>query len=411
MKRRMIPMILSLLIALSACGSRGSAPADAAREGEKDSTGLVCPQSVYFMGHRDFGLAPDGCYAGYNDKGGHLESRSFLTYIDRETGEEIYLCGKPECSHVDENGDILESCDAFVDDIVLMSVSYYDGYVYFLKYDEVSYDVTLARVSQDGSVHEDLFVVGQDENGGSHFDYLIDGKYLYLVHDDPDIIRLWQDGVQGLSINLEKIDLTTGERTVVYTNTGDMARIGNLKLVGDRLYFLQYSKEIIEGGVDSYHLMCYNTTTGETEMVMEDEVYSYTIVGEDTIYYNIPTDGVYRYQISTGERSLVRKADEESGYLFMAYDGKYLYLDNDNSYAIDKFFGDGEGCELKIFVCTLEGELVQVIPECKGQIFTQMSDGEMVCTKSFRVGMGERSFYLRTENLQEETPEWHLAER
>lgn len=392
--RRKIVIILSICsLFLTACGK------DAERivESEQSQKNIIsCDRNIYFTSHSNIAVSPNGYYVLNHDQ------EFYLTYIDGQSGEEIYLCGKPECSHVDENGKhILETCDAYVGDFlgaIPNFLFYYEEYLYLLGYNSLNYDVMLKRVSQDGSIHEDMVVVGQSPDCATYFEGIIANGVLYLAYNEPNYDN------SEKTVNLEKIDLETKESSVVYSCTGKTVGIGFLKRIGNSLYFAQSGRE---DGDDFYHylLMEYHMVTGETESVLDENIGFYTFSGENTIFYTIPFEGLYRYDLISGERQLIMESDEEMIRIQLACDGTYLYLNNSLNYN----YNDGEYI-CKIIVCTLEGEIVNEILVDKQEIVELVDDNYML--KRYYSDEGfSRIQRVSREDITSENVVWELVER
>lgn len=339
MKKRVCSIIMCIcLLLLSACGAeKTGAPVD-------NAVGQ-CEQSVYVYGGSEFAIAPEGyyCVRGYTDN-------KYLTYISKDSAKQTYLCSKPECSHVTDERGVhgIKTCDAYVGSTLPCSIAYHNGSVYVLRYDRATYDVTLVKISADGSVHEDIMVVGQCEEQASYYSYVfVDDETIFMVYNPGDYTG------EERTINLEKIVLNRKEKTTVYQYTTQGAHILDLKVLGDQVFFTQVQhpeKKYI------YQLMRYDTKEDRTETVLKEHIDSYTLGDHGELYYFIARDGLYRCDLQTMDSKKIRACDEETMYVKLAYDGTYLYLDN-----IDNQYDYSEESEHTIFVCDLEGNLVNAI--------------------------------------------------
>lgn len=341
MKKKLcfISLLIGILT-LSACGK------------ERDNNVAIinqasgeCQQSVIVARNSiQLAIGPEGYY-GY----GGFGVNGYLTYISKSNAKETYLCSKPECSHVDEWGfEGLETCNAYIGSTLPRSVVYYNGYLYLLEYNRDTYEVTLVKISADGSVHEKIMVVGESPNQASNFNYLfVDDTTIYMIYSAPDYTG------EECTISLDKIDLKKKEKTSVYTYTGESADIGFLKVLDKNIFFTKIKRD-----EDNYYnyLMRYDMEQNETYEVLEDNICSYTLAKNGQLFYYIPMDGLYRCDLQTMKTKLIRKCDEESMQVLLAYDGTYLYLDNSFN---DTF---NEESKSQVFVCDVDGNLVNTIP-------------------------------------------------
>lgn len=150
--------------------------------------------------------------------------------------------------------------------------------------------------------------------------------------------------------------------------------------------------------------MKYETDMGKTELDTEATVNSYTFSGDGTLYYFTSTDA--RYKAETGKAELIRACDEETMYAVLSCDGTRIYLDNRNN----RFYYN-EASEHRIFVCDLEGKLINSIPG--GINITELADGDNLYTKAFAAGEngGEFRSYIKNSELTAPNAEWMLVDR
>ena len=375
-------LLVGVSILLSACGRKNSTG---------DITGDItaeCEQSALFNSNSGLTIAPEGYYI-LNSLG-----NMYLTYISRNNAAETYLCGKPECRHMD-GFFCIETCNAYVGCVLPYSVVYHDGYVYVLKYDTETFDVTLSRISADGSVHEDIMVVGQAPSQGSFYSYVfLNDNSILMVYNPPDFTG------EERMVSLDRIDLEKKEKISVYAYTEAGASISCLKVLQGQVFFLQVKKQ---DGNYIYELMKYDEANGQTGVVIEDNVSSYTLTETGYLFYHVPMDGVYRCDLQTMKTEMIRKCDEETMYVQLAYDGTYLYLENfENNYYYS------EDSQHQIFVCNLEGETVNVIPG--GMLFTEISDKDYMMTFSFS-SEGPCWEYIRKTDIMNSGVTWSAVKR
>ncbi len=350
---------------------------------------MQCEQSVYISGQNVLAVSPEGYYGLSGN-----ENNYYLTYIDRENARETYLCGRPDCPHVDESGyHVLETCDAYVGSVIPRSIVYYNGYVYVLKYDPESYNVTLVKISADGSVHEDLMVVGQAPDQGSYYQYV-------FLNDDIAVMAYTppSNSVEERTVSLEKIDLDKKEKTAVYTYTDEGASLGFLKVMGQDVFF---TKVTVLNDYYAYQLMKWNATDGQVQTVLDKSIGPYTIAADGKLFYYMPRKGLYRYDLNTREDKLVRECDENTMYVWLAYDGTYVYLDNFNN----RFYYD-EQSEYNLYVCDLDGNTVNTIPADFG--YMELSDQDYLFQQTFS-SEGLQWSYIKKKDITDPNVTWSIV--
>ncbi len=380
------------------CLSAGCGPVE--RQTETERAGLEniagnSKESIYFNSYNMIAAAPDGYYTlqiAHGDGG----DGSYLTYISKDSGEETYLCSKPDCSHREDSvfHPMLHSCDAYVECAMHSSIRWHNGFIYLLEYDRSTYDVTLSRISGDGSVHEKLVKIGQAPNYGSYYKYVFaDEDTVYYTYDDPETAL-----EEERTVSLYKIDLKTKEITEVYSFTGRNASVSfSLMTLNRSLFFRQVTVE--EGGVYKEYLMRYDMDTGKTEAVLEEAITSYTLVGDGKLVYAVPKDGLYLYDMETGEKEKIRACDEETMYVSLAWDGTYLYLEN-----LENRIFYNKTTERKVLVCTLEGETVNEIGASAD--YVELTDGEYMLMRMFVQGEGVFWSYIKSSDITNPNVEW-----
>ncbi len=383
MKKKLFFISLLIgIVTLSACGKEKDNHVTFINE----TTG-ECQQSALTSGSNcRLAIGPEGYYSL---KGSPIGG--YLTYISKSSAKETYLCSKPECSHVDESGfNGLETCNAYIGSVMPMSITYHNGFVYLLEYNRNTFDVTLVKISADGSVHEDIMVVGESPDQASYYRYVFaNDETVYMVYDAPVYTG------EERTISLDKIDLNKKEKTSVYTYTGTGASIAFLKALDNNIFFTKVDKR-----EDNYfyHLMRYDTEKNEAYTVLEENICSYTLAKNGLLFYYIPKEGLYRCDLQTMKTKQIRKCDEESMYVSLAYDGTYLYLDNMNN----RFYYN-EGSKHQVFVCDVEGNLVNsILMEVQ---FLELSDKDYMFTEMFS-NEGPYWSYIKKTDITDPSVTW-----
>lgn len=360
MKKYILISLLVIILSLTACTGQTNQQTAVSNTSEK------CPQSVLANSSSNIAVGETGYYTLNG-----MAQGKYLSYISKSGAKSTYLCSKPECRHMDDSGYFaVETCNAYVGEAVPQSIVYHNGYVYVLEYNERTYNVTLVRISQDGSVHEKIMEVGQAPSCSSYYEYAFaDDNTIFMVYNAPD------NTGEVRSVSLDKIDLSKKEKTPVYTYNEEGAIINYIKILNNDIFFKQSKKA---DDKSSYGLMMYDMQSGKVSTLLEGNIISYTIVNDGKIFYYIAEDGMYSLDLNTMQSQKIRECDEETMYVMLAFDGTYLYLDN----MLNKFFYS-KSSEHRIFVCDLEGNNVNTVPtgiECisvsdSDYMFRQESSG------------------------------------
>lgn len=184
-------------------------------------------------------------YAVYNEEAlfGSRVFKDLLRYSDKETGETILVCNKPECEH---NGN--DSCTATYKNItVINSLMYNDEiYVYGAEEDGSIIRLNLYRIAPDGSAIDKVGTVFECENTiGEEYvmavpdisfipeSFIIHKGYAYL----PYFMRIGKASRGFMGGGLMQMDIITGETKSIYEMEFMTSKFPyNLRACGDQLY-------------------------------------------------------------------------------------------------------------------------------------------------------------------------------
>lgn len=360
----------------------------------KESAAGHCAQSAFVNSNSDLAIAPEGYYSMDG-----LGNDMYLTYISKNSAKQAFLCSKPECAHVDERTGLhgLETCNAYIGCVLPRSIVYYSGSVYVLRYDEETYDVMLVKISADGSVHEDVMVVGQSAENASCYSYVfVDASTILMVYNALDYTG------EERTVHLEKIDLNKKEKTTVYMYTDAGASITYLKVLNDHVFFTQVQRQ-----EDNYiyQLMNYDIKENKVDTVLKDSIFSYTLGGNGLLYYFISKDGLYQCDLQTMKSEKIRACDEETMYVNLACDGTYLYMDN----LANRLFYN-EDSQDKIFVCDLEGKLQSSVLSAFRGMSLELSDENYMLMRSFS-DKGPYWAYIKRTDITDLAVTWRAVDK
>lgn len=259
-----------------------------------------------------------------------------LHYYDSNSGQNIFLCSKPECRH---DGDAF--CTATSEKYSVISACLYGGSLYLdvVECTDTEYLYKLLRVSGDGTELTEVITYLNVNNTSSSAIFgeqmlmhrgTVVLPYLLLNKDNPEI------GVSGTFL----YDLSTGELTQLPEfdfNLGEGDGRSGFCGYGDYIYFNQHEEH-------KNTLSRYCLTDGSIEdlELLINYQGKYVVWDEDTIYYTQAGNSIFQYSISTKASTrhdgfFVNKVildfengDYETQYSYtcndMITDGTYLYV-------------------------------------------------------------------------------------
>ncbi len=316
-----------------------------------------------------------------------------LMFFDEQTKEYFPVCAKPECTHNSMD------CNAYLGkgQYLLQSIYYYKGNIYLFKINNGNANLT--QISADGSSRKDLCDVMPTDGGSS--------MYMVFNNDMAYIYDCWGNKASGTESTekIRRVSLKDGNVDTVYEYTGTNCAIDNAKGFGNKLFFL-----VNEGVKDEKTGVTVMTTkglytldyaTGDVTLVTDGDIYDY-YVNTDTqeLYYYISGSGLYREKLGENNRELIYTATDETGYCRMSYDGKYIYLDN-NEWAWNKNISYEQ---IKCFVLKTDGTVVNTIP-CPNFLSIYYGDDKYMFANKPGDGAMNGLVYIDKSNI-ETVQEW-----
>lgn len=364
-RRIVIFLIICQIMVLGGCARVRNGDGQAAQVGDvgrRETEAITSYLAGNFESYRQTVASENGYY--YMGR--------YILYMDKETKESIYLCGRPDCTHSDAN------CDAYVGTVLPSSLCYAEGYLYVLGYDKLTYEVSLIRISPDGSEHEDLGRIGVSDEQASTYEYFIVGNYMYYVYK---MYTLKPDNVY----EIKRVSLDTMEEETLYACEG--AIFYQMILWGDKLYFMQRSTAVDENsGIGETKLMSLDINTLETEEYVGGSIFSYTVdYVNNRLYYQVLWDGIYEYSLSEGDSRKLVSYEEGTESLYLVFDGEYIY--GDNSYTSFKL---NKGVPYQLYVYDTEGKPVRIYRGLSPICLPGVVDGGIIVYTG--AGSRERSF-------------------
>ena len=246
-----------------------------------------------------------------------------LHYFDMESGQNIFLCSKPECRH---DGDAF--CTATSEKYTVRGACYYGGSLYINAVEETDneYLCKLLKVSQDGTELEEV-VTYQTINKTSLW---VGNSVPMIIHRGVAVIPYFMRSNTEDDISVEGVclyDLNT-EELVLLPETGDdseRAAYGRMTAYGDYVYY-----SVKQGR--RYALNRYSLTnkTEETLELTNAFTGEYVVVDDNLLFYDYNGTNLYEYHMDDKKNVthsyFYNKMDITTTSWGMMTDGTYLYI-------------------------------------------------------------------------------------
>ena len=251
-----------------------------------------------------------------------------LMFYEPESGQAIPLCSRPDCRHNSEE------CNACFINIYLDKeeyldsyLQYYDGFLYVIGVDP-EYNVSLYRVSADGSSREkymhlykaDVTPIQADTNSvGEQNDFRHPNVYIYQDY-------VYYIDSKEMLPKIRRIKLGTDETEIVYESDVKQAMLYRMQFYGDYIffqtaYYTDDSYSELDGGI-----YAYNIQNGEMSLVKKDAIAPYCVC-DKYLYYN-DLNGISKFNLESGE-DIVIVSDKELIYPYV--NEQYIIAYDDDS--------------------------------------------------------------------------------
>jgi hypothetical protein len=261
-----------------------------------------------------------------------------LRYFDKETGETVYLCSKPECRH-----DGSSYCTATNNNIEAMYTALYDNKLYIFGI-ENNNALTLYRASLDGTEFTRLKKLMEIPKGFRLYEWSDGG---FIIHRGRAFIPYnivntvdEGDGLVGMfMVNLSSLKCEIVDERSRYSEYDE--GIQSIKAAGDYVYYVFNRSNILTQ--QNPIIKRYNIKNKKTEeIVVPDKnvnsITNFALIGDD-VWYSIQINDIGRSYIMIYD-TITDKTREFEGELFntvhenvkyfgysdIMYDGTYLYV-------------------------------------------------------------------------------------
>lgn len=330
-----------------------------------------------------------------------------LHYFDLESGQNIFLCSKPECRH---DGDAF--CTATSEKYRIYGACYYGGSLYLNAVEETDneYLCKLLKVSEDGTKLEEV-VTYQTVNSTSLW---VSDSAPMLIHRGVAVIPYYMRSNTEESVSVAGIclyDLNTEELfSLPETDDSERTAYGRITAYGDYVYYVV--KQGRRYGLNRYSL---TNKTEETLELTNAFTGDYVVVDDNLLFYDYDGKNLHEYHAEDKKNVthsyFYDKMDITAPYLDIMTDGTYFYVGEGVSFRSfsNGYLGvlvsyDGTETEVPSYVHVFDRELNRV---AKVEIATENYMEESV---NFSLAILDGIVYLKTyEAVFECTLEEFLA--
>jgi len=340
-----------------------------------------------------------------------------LHYYDVESGQNIYLCSKPECRH---DGDAF--CTATSDKYNVKGACFYGDSLYLdvLETTDTEYLFKLLKVSAGGSELSEVTTYLSVNK--TSVDVMLGGEQMIIHRGVAVLPYLFIDMAQTRATG--KITGTMGT-CLYHLETGELTELPELKYgeknngrerftgYGDYIYF--NTQQDRKNTLSRY---CLKDGIVEDLELLRTYTGLYEVMDEDTIYYYYSGNRLFEYKISTKENTtheavfvstekhwnpvlnVEMEAEEDYTCDDMMTDGTYLYAGHGVNFRKTGkgslgsiVYSDGTEEKIKAYVHVYDRELNEVV---KVELSTEPYLGYQ---EYFSVAILDGMVYLQTRPM------------
>lgn len=414
MKKRinyLIVLLFSLALFLSAC-SKSKTTDNISEENKYVWKNAMDIKKVSFDIDEDcqpYWNGRAGHYYAKGDTGYYYMNQAGLTYkllenFNPESGEYTALCDRPQCSHN------TEECPAFFKDSeYLKAVWRYKDHLYVIKCDSEK-NAVLVQLDLNGKNRKELFEIGKLIVDDDERKRPKDMYNLTFCDDDVYIYRSAGNCAfvtdKNTEINIRRRSLDGKEDEIIMKSSEDYCIFDSVKAYGGKVFFV-YTHYVMEDysfttRVSAEGLFYYDPKTKEVGKIIDKKIIDYSIDEENKIiYYYVIGEGLYKYELNTGNEALIFEKNELSPMCQITYDGGYIFMDN-GKWA----FGNKE--KSRTWILDAEGKELKVLSSFGGIAY--LGDKDCIFTTGNYVitsGGGETiESYFTNSDIESDATEW-----
>lgn len=278
-----------VLLPLSSCGGRGSAPG-----GDGEDLGK------YVASHGRMCYTSQACV---------FSKGNFVYYLANDlTRSAEPLCFKPDCMHTDD------SCSAYIGTPCIYSCGdklYYIGQTRDARFQLFE----MSLLGENRQVLRELPMLQANENG---MGYTADIRSGYLAL----IVSRIEDGKACREFWLVDVGKPDSEPILVFSDDENAYLF--LNIVDEAAYLVRFL-----GDSGKMQLISCSVKTGDTQVVVDDWARENCMTADgDMLYWYAPEEGFFSKDLTTGEVVKYRSADRATEYGAALYDDRYIYFTN-----------------------------------------------------------------------------------
>lgn len=316
-----------------------------------------------------------------------FSDQNYLTYYNKQSGENGLLCAKPDCNHDNT------ACNAYLG--FGNGLIYYDGFLYTIKEEDMSF----IKIACDGTTRETVrsLLPVEDGNVDKENDtfytskFIIHKGYVYYYYqfysgmtEDTYYLNgsncIWKAALDG-----------TGEPECIIPAVCESTGIViNLKGFGSYIYMNIPQKNTIGGS-----LYRYNIESDKVELLSDigEDVYGYTVQDNKIYYanYTEQTDKVFCYDLENYENKEFVEISGNDGWYC-----SFVYADNDSLYFyyVTDDMSDSSVTWGRLYIYDYEGNEQTVV-------FLAKTDNNGNGVYELLCGMDEDRIYLSRQSSNE----------
>ena len=319
------------------------------------------------------------------------QSYQNIYYYDYATKKEIFLCDKPECSHMDD------SCTSFVD-VGFRGYLFLHGEKLYLVKNEtggmiVNSDGSITRTTKAGPQ-----IISMDLDGKNRKDLctlpdgftfeddqvIMDERFLYLVLTKENIVEI--DNGSSMSYTEEsrlyRIDFTNGDqKDLLDMKNKNLIGVHDRKMLLSSYHYQEDPDQLLQKkDFEKYDEIMYNATSTYTSYDIDKKTFSDEIpidVGMscvsygDDLYYEKDKE-IHRVSLSNGENEVMITLPKDMNYgLLEVRDGNLIIPGSATATYVKSFVLSLQDASMKEITLSKKQpkEPVQILAETKDAFF------------------------------------------
>lgn len=254
----------------------------------------------------------------------------YLHFYDYATGQDVFVCNKPNCKHDQETDQLIgQECNAYADNVDLgggmincYTLTYHDGNLYaqqrvssFQVNDPAEDYDEIIRIVKDSSTREAVLHLDPSRRFS---DFIIHRGYLYYVAQPRE---------GGSSLGIFRYDLSGKDKEQKLLLDSSVVQGPYWLIAKDDNLFFSCDKYRDSSAADHYNaIVKYNLNDQRVELLVENindaMIKNFTFIDDDRLLY-YKDFKTYLYNFKTREDSVVSDC---GGYI--AVGENYIYLFN-----------------------------------------------------------------------------------